>query len=62
MPLIEKLVTNLPFESGHRTLMEQAAPEANMVYVDPKDQETLAAEIQDATVAVILGKPDVSAA
>lgn len=62
MKCIEKLVTNLPFEVQHKTLLEQATPEANVIYVDPKDTETLDAEIKDATVAVIIGRPDVSAA
>ena len=62
MQTIDKLVTNLPFEERHRALLEQAAPEANIVYVDPRDKEGLAAELRDATVAVILSKPDVSAA
>lgn len=62
MRSIEKLVTNLPFEPRHRALLEQAAPEAKVVYVDPRDAGRLAEEIKDATVAVILGKPDVSAA
>lgn len=62
MRSIEKLVTNLPFSMAHRQLLEAAAPEARIVYVETNDSEALARELTDADVAVILGRPDVSTA
>ena len=59
---IRKLVTNLPFEPHHKALLEKSAPEAQTVYVPPRDRETLQTELADATVAVIVGRPDVSSA
>ena len=55
-------MTNLPWEPQHRALLEQAAPEAQIVYVSMQDAETLQREMADATVALIIGRPDISAA
>ncbi|MGI6725322.1 MAG: D-2-hydroxyacid dehydrogenase [Christensenellales bacterium] len=62
MKKISKIVTNLPWEQKHKQLLENAVPEANIVYVSPKDNELLQKEMEDATVVIIVGRPDVSKA
>lgn len=62
MQAIDCLVTNLNWETHHRQKLEQALPEARIVYVEPGDAQALNAALPEATVAVIMGKPDVRAA
>ena len=62
MAQIKKIVTNLPWQDYHKELLEKAAPEAKVVYVPLKDAAMLQQEMVDATVAIILGRPDVSSA
>lgn len=59
---IHKLVTNLPWEPQHKERLERAVPEAQIVYVPSSDRAMLQKEMEDADVAVILGRPDVSGA
>lgn len=62
MRSIGKLVTNLPWEPHHMARLEAAAPEAEIVYVNLRDPAALQAAMPEADVAVILGRPDISAA
>lgn len=62
MRTISKLVTNLPWKTHHKALLEAAVPEATIVYVSQSDSTTLQKEIVDAEVVVITGRPDVSEA
>jgi len=38
---IETLVTNLPWQEHHKARLVEAAPEAKIIYVDPRDPAAL---------------------
>ncbi|MEG1892170.1 MAG: D-2-hydroxyacid dehydrogenase, partial [Clostridia bacterium] len=59
---IETIVTNLPWAECHKERLRAAAPEAEIIYVSADDSDALAKALPKATVAVILGRPDVRAA
>jgi phosphoglycerate dehydrogenase-like enzyme len=62
MPKIDRIVTNLPWQSHHKERLEQAAHEAEILYIDPSDRVGLNSALADATVALIQGKPNLEAA
>lgn len=62
MPKIDCIVTNLPWQSHHKERLEKAADGAKIVYVDPADKAGLSAAMAKATVALIMGRPNLKEA
>lgn len=62
MPKIDRIVTNLPWQTHHKERLEKAANGAAVTYVDPADKAGLNAALADATVALIMGRPNLEAA
>ncbi len=62
MAKIECIVTNLPWESHHKQRLEQAAGGAKIVYIAPSDKAGLSAAMTEATIALIMGRPNLAEA
>src|SRR5512138_1592893 len=60
MSRIDRIVTNLPWESHHRQRLELAAKGAEVVYIHPADKAGLKAALADATIALIMGRPNLA--
>src|SRR5512138_1803519 len=58
MSRIDRIVTNLPWESHHKERLALAAKGAKVVYIEPADKAGLKAALADATIALIMGRPN----